>query len=62
MKTRVRSDFIYRNEGLDFNTLMVKANMLAYPYFEFEDNIYFIRYSKKNKLKTTLVTPNIEEV
>jgi hypothetical protein len=62
MKTRVNRNFIYRNEGMDFNTLMVKANMLAYPYFEYEDNIYFVRFGKKNKFKTTLVTQNVEEV
>ena len=62
MKTRVSRNFIYRNEGMDFNTLMIKANMLAYPYFEYEDNIYFVRFGKKNKFKTTLVTQNVEEV
>jgi len=41
---------------------MIKANMLAYPYFEYEDNIYFVRFGKKNKFKTTLVTQNVEEV
>jgi len=62
MKTRVSRNFIYRNEGMDMNTMLVKANMLGYPYFGYEDNIYFVRFTKKNALKPVLVTDNVEEV
>jgi hypothetical protein len=63
MKTRVRRDFIYRDEGLDINTLLVKANMLGYPYFEYEDNIYFVRCNNKGTvLRPVMVTDNVEEV
>jgi hypothetical protein len=62
MKTRVRRDFIYRNEGLNFETLLVKANMLGYPYFEYEDNIYFVKATNSKKLRPVLVTQNVEEV
>ena len=63
MKTRVRRDFILRNESSNKETLLVQANMLGYPYFEFEDNIYFVRAnSKGTKLRPVLVTENVEEV
>ena len=63
MKTRVRRDFILRNESSNKETLLVKANMYGYPYFGYEDNIYFVRTnSKGTKLRPVLVTENVEEV
>lgn len=62
MKTRVNRNFIYRNDDLNFETLLVKANMLGYPYFGYEDDIYFVKATNSKKLRHVLVTPNIEEV
>lgn len=63
MKTRVNRNFILKDESADINTLLVQANMLGYPYFEYEDNIYFVRTNNKGtKLRPILVTENVEEV
>jgi hypothetical protein len=62
MKTRVNRNFILDNENLDKETLLVNANIYGYPYFRYEDNIYFVRITKKNKLRPVLVTDDIEEV
>ncbi len=63
MKTRVNRNFILRDELLNLETLLVKANMLGYPYFEYEDNIYFVRCNNKGTvLRPVLVTDNVEEV
>jgi hypothetical protein len=62
MKTRVNRNFILKDESLNQETLLVKANILGYPYFEYQDNIYFVRSSKKGKLRPVLVTENVEEV
>lgn len=63
MKTRIRRDFILQDESLNQETLLVKANMLGYPYFKYEDNIYFVRANNKgNKLRPVLVTDSVEEV
>lgn len=62
MKTRVNRNFILRDESLNQETLLVKANIYGYPYFRYEDNIYFVRITKKNKLRPVLVTKNVEEV
>jgi hypothetical protein len=63
MKTRVNRNFILRDESQNQETLLVKANMLGYPYFEYQDNIYFVRANNKGgKLRPVLVTDNVEEV
>lgn len=64
MITRVRSDFIFQDPiNEDFNSLLVRSNMYGYPYFRYQNDIYFVRCNNKgNKLRPVLVTENVEEV